>query len=433
MWQQLSLRLLRRHRPGLTHKRHADYAASVAPIADLHDALQDLSELIDRRLVVTDERLRVVAYSIHEADLDRARLSVVLAHSDSWQVPPGGAGPITQDIPGIGPVVFTPLRDHRHRVGFLLLALEPEEAALPRLVAGHVAEHAGELGLLLSLRTLYAERDRNRVRALLEDVLASDPERRRAAASALVDEGLLGGSRQYSAVAVGPDPRDPGFDPAQADATARIAVEAIIDFVGRTSTASVAGAALGDGLGILVFPRPVVAERLVRILGEYAGVRAGLGPLVPDLMAVGESFARARDAWRVGCATAAPEPVLTWTDLGLDRLLIRLPLADLTLADLPDPVHRLLTAGLGPDVLDTLSAYLAHGGDAAATARALHIHRSTLYYRLDRIRAVAAVDLADGLVRRELHTGLRIAELAALMARHDPDSDKVSDLSVQNS
>ena len=386
------------------------------PIADLHDSLQDLSELIDRRLVITDERLQVVAYSIHESDRDRARLSLVLTHSDSWRVPPAGAGEQTVEVAGIGRVRFTPLRDHRHRVGFLLLVLEPDEADLPPAVAAHLSEHTGELGLMLSLRTLYAERDRNRVRAFLEQLLGADPGARAAAASALVAEGLLGASRHYSSVALGPDPRDPAHDPTQADATARLAVEATIDFVGRTSTASVVGAAIGGGLGILVFPRPVVAERLARILqGEYAGLRAGLGPLVGDLTEIGESFRRARHAWRVGCASGAEGRVLAWDRLGLDRLLVRLPLDDLTLEDLPSPVQQLLTAGLGQDVLATLEAYLAHGGDAAATARDLHIHRSTLYYRLDRIRAVANVDLADGLMRRELHTGLRIAELAGLV------------------
>ena len=42
------------------------------------------------------------------------------------------------------------------------------------------------------------------------------------------------------------------------------------------------------------------------------------------------------------------------------------------------------------------------------------IHRSTLYYRLDRIRELTGRDLRDGRTRRELHTGIRIAQLAGL-------------------
>lgn len=328
----------------------------------------------------------------------------------------GGAGPVVRSVAGIGHIVFIPLRDHRHRVGFLLVALESSESALPPNTLAGLVEHSGELGLMLSLRSLYAERDRNRTRALLGDLVGTDAVARAEAAGELVAEGFLGAARQYSAVALGPDPAHPAYDPSLADTTAQLAVEAILEFVGRTSTASVAGTGIGNGFGMLVFPRPVVADRLARILDrdEYATVRAGLGPVVGSLADVGGSFTRARDAWRVGCATAVADRVLVWSDLGLDRLLVRLPLAELTLEDLPPSVRDLLRAGLGEDMLGTLEAYLAHGGDAAATARALHIHRSTLYYRLDRIRAVGDLDLGDGNLRRELHTGLRIAELAGL-------------------
>lgn len=60
-------------------------------------------------------------------------------------------------------------------------------------------------------------------------------------------------------------------------------------------------------------------------------------------------------------------------------------------------------------------ATLDAGGDARASAVALGIHRSTLYYRLTRIRATAGVDLGDGIARRDLHTGLRAARLAGLL------------------
>lgn len=63
----------------------------------------------------------------------------------------------------------------------------------------------------------------------------------------------------------------------------------------------------------------------------------------------------------------------------------------------------------------TLEAYLGAGGDARASARALGIHRSTLYYRLTRIRTTTEVDLSDGFARRDLHTGLRVARLARML------------------
>ncbi|MEI2776987.1 MAG: helix-turn-helix domain-containing protein [Tetrasphaera sp.] len=62
-------------------------------------------------------------------------------------------------------------------------------------------------------------------------------------------------------------------------------------------------------------------------------------------------------------------------------------------------------------LIETLSAYLDCGGDAARTAQALHLHRSTLYYRLGRIEEIAGADLRDGTQRLCLHQGLKLRRL----------------------
>lgn len=52
---------------------------------------------------------------------------------------------------------------------------------------------------------------------------------------------------------------------------------------------------------------------------------------------------------------------------------------------------------------------LDRGGDIARAAAQLHIHRTALYYRLDRIEALAAVNLKTGPERDALLTALRFA------------------------
>ncbi|WP_237421681.1 helix-turn-helix domain-containing protein [Gordonia sp. SID5947] len=79
--------------------------------------------------------------------------------------------------------------------------------------------------------------------------------------------------------------------------------------------------------------------------------------------------------------------------------------------DLPRSVRRLLAAGLSQEIVTTLQAYLDCGGDAQRTARTLNIHRSTLYYRLGRIRSALDADLGDGRLRTELHVGLRLHDM----------------------
>lgn len=382
-------------------------------MSNLDDALQDLSEAVQQRLVVLDESMRVIAYSIHESEPDRARLSHLLAHSDTWEPLPAGIDAATTRAAGDGTDwVLHPLRDDRHRVGHLL---HVQTKGGPAPDAQILADAAARLGVLLSLRTMYAERDAARARGLLTDLLGehSTEAGRATAARALVDEGLVGSADQYCAVVLAVPPERPG-----GDWEARAAVDATLDFVARTSTATVVGGVV-DGHGVLVFPRPVVQDRLERVLAVpgLAQVRAGIGGVVDDLTSAARSHEQALRAWRAACLDPTTHPrVTTWAELGIDKLLLDLPLDRLDLDDLPAPVTRLLRSDHRAVDVPTLGAYLDAGGDARATSVALGIHRSTLYYRLTRIRETTQADLGDGRVRRDLHTGLRVARLAGMLS-----------------
>lgn len=61
------------------------------------------------------------------------------------------------------------------------------------------------------------------------------------------------------------------------------------------------------------------------------------------------------------------------------------------------------------DLLITARTLMDLGGDVHATADALHLHRTTLYYRLDRIKALTSVDLRAGPDRHDLDLALRLA------------------------
>ncbi|MFD6447777.1 helix-turn-helix domain-containing protein [Promicromonospora sp. NPDC060204] len=79
-------------------------------------------------------------------------------------------------------------------------------------------------------------------------------------------------------------------------------------------------------------------------------------------------------------------------------------------------VHPGLEALLGlPEaalLLHTLETYLELAGSARATAAALHLHRTSLYYRLQRVELLAGTDLKDGTERLALHLALRVARAA---------------------
>jgi sugar diacid utilization regulator len=61
----------------------------------------------------------------------------------------------------------------------------------------------------------------------------------------------------------------------------------------------------------------------------------------------------------------------------------------------------------GTDLVDTLRAYLALGGSYDITARSLAVHRSTLKYRLRRIREISGHDLNSPDVRFNLELASR--------------------------
>ncbi|MFW0785255.1 helix-turn-helix domain-containing protein [Gordonia sp. CPCC 206044] len=379
--------------------------------AGLDDALQDLSETSRRRLVVVDWAMAVVAYSIHESEADRRRLSLLLAHSGGWSAPSFTAQEHTiVEIPQIGRCLLIMLTDHRRPVGYLLTVVDDASVADDELSA--LLRGAAEIGVLLSLRLLYEEHDRSRVRELLLRVTGTDPVQRRAAAEALIAERHVGSATHYASVAVGGDPR-PGHSP---DGS-QMAVWRTLDFVARSSTASVVGSTFDDGTGVLIFPRPVVPGRLERILADpdSGDVRAGIGPVVNRLEDVHHSLVRARRALRANWLAPADHGRATaWDEMGIDGILALLPVEELTGEDLPRSVRQLLAANLSPEIMLTLRAYLDCGGDAQRTALALNIHRSTLYYRLGRVRSALDGDLIDGRLRTELHVGLRLHDMTGV-------------------
>ncbi len=75
------------------------------------------------------------------------------------------------------------------------------------------------------------------------------------------------------------------------------------------------------------------------------------------------------------------------------------------------PLLRRLQAEQQVDLYHTLEVYLDAGGNSVQTAQALCIHRSTLNYRLARIREVCAVDLSAPSTRLDLQVALKLMRL----------------------
>lgn len=75
------------------------------------------------------------------------------------------------------------------------------------------------------------------------------------------------------------------------------------------------------------------------------------------------------------------------------------------------PLLRGLLTEKQADLFLTLEAYLDSGGNGVATADSLHIHRSTLNYRLQRIYSIVDVSLQDPLQRTNLQIAIKLIRL----------------------
>jgi hypothetical protein len=179
----------------------------------------------------------------------------------------------------------------------------------------------------------------------------------------------------------------------------RLSADALVATVRGVGCALVSGAAGPT--------RRAELERAAR------GVTAALGPTVPRAE-LGEAWSLASTALRAAEAGAIEAEGLIHAEEHLPDLLIfesgglAERLAERRLA----PLDELTPAGRAR-MEETALAFVQHGGNAAAMARALHLHPQTIRYRLGRLRELFGDALSDPDARFELELALRSRAAAA--------------------
>ncbi len=141
---------------------------------------------------------------------------------------------------------------------------------------------------------------------------------------------------------------------------------------------------------------------------DHAAVHASGAPLPLAELSVAVERARiTARALRAGARLPSP----SWDALGEWHLIAAAP-NDLT----PGRIHPgadALAARNRPDLSATARCVLDNGGDVTASAEQLHIHRTTLYYRLDRIEELTGVNLRLAAGRDALQMALHLAAYRA--------------------
>ncbi len=168
----------------------------------------------------------------------------------------------------------------------------------------------------------------------------------------------------------------------------------------------------GEGVVVLSDSEQSWDQFRTAILGGLGGgeCRIGVGGHCQRAGDFPRSYREAQLALKMQRATRGKEGVTVFDDLGVYRILSE---CEDTAA-----VDRMVRHWLGPlldydarkgsELVTTLSRYLECGGSYDATAQSLAIHRSTLKYRLQRIRELLGRDLGEP----DAHFNLELATRA---------------------
>jgi DNA-binding PucR family transcriptional regulator len=153
---------------------------------------------------------------------------------------------------------------------------------------------------------------------------------------------------------------------------------------------------------------PALHERIVAALGSPSAA-LGVGGLASTPSELTRSHREAAQALAIRSASHNPFGVTRFDDLGVYRILAG--------GEGRRDVERFVREWLGTlidydaahsgDMVQTLGEYCESGGNYDRTAHELGIHRSTLRYRLRRIRELSGRDLNDVDARFNLHVATR--------------------------
>lgn len=385
----------------------------------LQGELDALAVRLGRSLTIDSATGELFAYSAQRDDADEARISTILlrhvsAEVVAWEAAHLGADPVDPVVIPANPALdmsarlCVPLRTDSRLLGYLYMvdsgtALdEDERAALTEGAQVLTAQLKVVQDQGASAHASGHETDRL-LRRLFEE---GDGEAYARIATVVPD--ILDGSVQViTAVVAGADGarqlKPPEFSALNSSLSTILRTHPI--FIGSCATTMYA----------LVVAHHRSAAELTALLGELDwAVQRCLTPGGTHRIGISEAsrleLRTAREI-RGQAVTAAEMAVLDpaldqhqhYAALGPYRLL-----GDGQSTQESQVLSPLKESGTsGPMLLETLETYLDLAGDVQNVAARLNLHRSSLYYRLDRIGRLLGVDLSDGMTRLALHIELK--------------------------
>lgn len=394
----------------------------------LQDVVENLAARLGRSVALNDYDLSLIAASAQDREVDEYRVQSILTRRTPVPIirllHDGGyldrADPFQLEgglLPGLKPRLCVPITAKGRTVAFVWILLREEEGELSPADYATVRQAAEEItGILASAspnpvaeRVLEASR-------LLQRLILTDTVVAGYAVTELAEDWHLD---DRSTLTVTVFDMEVGDQPDVSELK-NLAGPAFAVLGSLSLLASV------DGTYVLVTARPDAQTLGDRIDRAFAGVSSG-GASGVRVRASGSS---STTEWRSGLRAAYLEASYAtrlagrvpevpkharFADLGALVLFRGLPWRRSSV-ELICPEARTVEQA-GEVNVASLLTYLRESGDVPRTCEALRIHRSTLYYRLDRCREFVGDALDNGWRRSSLYLGLVLTELLAAEGR----------------
>jgi len=389
-------------------------------VDELQVLVDDLAAHLKRSVAADDRRMHFLVASRHFGDEDAARIRAVLnrdldrstaryllSHGISGSATPVVLIPPSPERGLLGRRCF-PIRWDNDLLGFLWLIDTGDSSG--DVVA---IECAHRMAMIMYGRSLRAQHQAVHREGLVRDLISSDSETAERAQRDLLEEGLLLNGDALCVTVLEPEALN---DPDGAVRSLRERMEGVRQAMeaDRIMLASVPMRVVAIVASAAGSAESLGAELATSVQAAYRKTSSSVSVGLGDQVAPGKaslSYRQALLAARAAVVLPGFGPVVQWRQMGIYGQLLQVALegaADLTL---PGALLDLKRADKKGVLLDTAEVFLDAAGDTALAAEQLHIHRSTLHYRLSKIQEASGLNMSTGKDRLTLHLGLKLLRL----------------------
>jgi sugar diacid utilization regulator len=400
-------------------------------LRELQAVIEGLAEQLHRAVAIDDPSIRLLAHTAHDEPVDEHRIQSIMTLRTSAELTDYvyGVGirtatrpvriPPNSDLKVLGRLCV-PIRCQGLLLGYLWLIDDNESLTDEEIEASIAAADAA--GEILFRNRMLDDLGRARERQLLLDLIAEESVERGPVRQADLDAVGLTEQLACRLLVV-----DAPFAESNLDTeSGELALETVLRrTVRRLKQVRALVATRRGGRGYILiayrsYEDPLdklkvlgreVHEELTASLPGEPDVIVGIGPKVAEVRGARVSFKRAKGVVEMCRAVRDFAPVAAWDDLGIYRVLQELPLDELSDVAIPPGLRMLLDVESDQWLFQTLDTYLDAAGNVQESAKRLHVHRATLYYRLSRIEELTGMSLADGQDRLALHLGVKLARM----------------------